>query len=306
MGRTSIYFAPYHSQPGACLAGSSGLFRRVEEAIASCEWPYDNGDDPSFHAARRGNPLTWGVCRQNVRNSKNIQPGTIVVFFAFTRCDSTVFYRLSAVATVKDVLNRCELLKDTSFHQSRYLNLLIAPKRGGWEYQEDGRLETFQHTDWLWRIAAHGRSSRQFNAQYERVYKAGWFRDGEVPIASNYVVFSNLPGETYIAGRPPRVAAAKVEKGIGHHEKWENSELRKLTLDVAAQFGSTRTLRTANASGRNVHPVIRFRMPADEAIEWRRSLVQALQGAERSSRFKFCSKMKLTLAAHVGKPRLHC
>lgn len=306
MPTTSVYFAPYHSQPGAYLAGSSGLFRRVEKAIAAGEWPYDNGDDPSFHAARSRFPLTWGVCRQNIRNANTMRPGTIVVFFAFTRCRSTVFYRLSAVATVKEVVSRSVLFGNKDFDRSKYLNLLISPSQGGWRHDEDDRLVQFRHKDWLWRIAVHGRSSRQFNAQYERVYNDGWFRDGEVPIAANYVVFSHLPAETYIAERPPRVAAARLEKGIGHHEKWENSELKELTLGIAARFGSTRTLRTENASGRNVHPVIRFRMPADEAIEWRQSLVQALRKAERSSHFRFCSKMRLTAAAHLDTPRLHC
>ena len=84
----------------------------MEEAIASGEWPYDSGDDPSFHAARQRHPLTWGVCRQNVRNSRHMQPGAIVVFFAYTQCGSTVFYRLTAIATVKNVVNRCALFKD--------------------------------------------------------------------------------------------------------------------------------------------------------------------------------------------------
>jgi hypothetical protein len=64
----------------------------LEKAIIDGEWPYDNGDDPSFYVARRGGLLTWGVCRQDVRNS--IEPGSIVVFFAYTSKDGAVYYRL--------------------------------------------------------------------------------------------------------------------------------------------------------------------------------------------------------------------
>jgi hypothetical protein len=42
--------------------------------------------------ARRGRLLTWGVCCQDVRNS--IEPGSIVVFFAYTSKDGAVYYRL--------------------------------------------------------------------------------------------------------------------------------------------------------------------------------------------------------------------
>src|SRR5208283_2890573 len=78
--RADIYIACFHSQPGQDLRGASGQFETVEKATQAGEWPYDNGDDPSFYQARQGNPLTWGVCRQNVRNA--IQPKDIVVFIS--------------------------------------------------------------------------------------------------------------------------------------------------------------------------------------------------------------------------------
>jgi hypothetical protein len=44
------------------------------------DWPYDIGDDPSFYAMRKsGGQLSWGICRQDVRNS--LCPGDIVAFF---------------------------------------------------------------------------------------------------------------------------------------------------------------------------------------------------------------------------------
>ncbi|HYV74191.1 MAG TPA: hypothetical protein VFB24_08045, partial [Candidatus Binatia bacterium] len=47
METTSVYFACFHSepqQPNDC----SGRYAVVEQAIANGDWPYDNGDDPSF------------------------------------------------------------------------------------------------------------------------------------------------------------------------------------------------------------------------------------------------------------------
>ena len=46
--KTDIYVACFHSQPGQDLRNASGQFEIVEKAIQSGEWPYDNGDDPSF------------------------------------------------------------------------------------------------------------------------------------------------------------------------------------------------------------------------------------------------------------------
>jgi hypothetical protein len=82
---TDIYLVPYHSlrPESRILAACSGQFARVERAIMAAEWPYDNGDDPSFYVARRyGGPLTWGVCRPDVRST--IQTGSIVVFLKKT------------------------------------------------------------------------------------------------------------------------------------------------------------------------------------------------------------------------------
>ena len=64
--QTAVYC---HSQKPESFDGTKGQFRVVEEAIERDEWPYDNGDDPSFYVANQGGVLTWGVCRQDVRNS---------------------------------------------------------------------------------------------------------------------------------------------------------------------------------------------------------------------------------------------
>ena len=275
MSVTSIYLVPYHSQPKLHLKESSGQFSVVEEAIAAREWPYDNGDDPSFYVARRNGPLTWGVCRQDVRNS--IEAGSIVVFFSFTAFNQgTVQYRLSAVATVERKLDRRSVYRDSHFreHCHLYLNLLIEPKNGGWEYDEHYRERKAQHPDWLWRIAVHHQRLKvDFDAEYRGIYETRRFSDGDVGLAKNYVVFSTEQDKTYISADPPEVAIA----GKGKHEQWSDIELRGLTVEKSPARERRDYLRTINPSGRNVHPEIRFNLASEEAMAWRKLLISELK-----------------------------
>jgi hypothetical protein len=276
--KTSIYLVPYHSESGLHLAGATGQFAKVENAIVAGEWPYDNGDDPSFYVARRGGPLTWGVCRQDVRNS--IQPGSIVVFFSYTSKGGEVQYRLSAVATVARLVDRRGVFEDSCFrkHLHSYLNLLIKPTDNGWCHAEDDREDHAKHPDWLWRIAVHGRKRKPFKTKYGRIHETGCFRDGDVRIAENYVVFSDE--ETYVAPDPPNVAKAIVERR--EHERWTDPKLQQLTASAAGErLASGRDyLRVANRSGRNVHRQIRFKIPFEEASRWRQSLISELRARE--------------------------
>jgi hypothetical protein len=271
---TAIYFAPYHSQPSAYLKGSSGRFRLVEQAIAAGEWPYDNGDDPSFYAARRGARLTWGVCREDVRNA--ISVGSIVVFFSFTKDGPRVLYRLSAVATVAEKLDRRRVFTDRRFRPADYLNVMLRREGRKWKYDEDDHppTKTARHGDWLWRMAVHGRSKAAFAEQYARIYANQEFAEGDVPIASNYVVFSDSADETYISPNPPFVAMGTV----GEHEHWTDRKLERLSVKVAARFSRSARgfLRTDNRSG-YVHPKYPFDMPTAEAIAWRADLISTLK-----------------------------
>ncbi|MGC1187787.1 MAG: hypothetical protein WA871_10375 [Candidatus Acidiferrales bacterium] len=277
---TAIYLVCYHSEPGLHLDGSSGQFAIVENAILAGEWPYDNGDDPSFHIARRGGPLTWGVCRQELRNS--IKPGSIVVFFSFMPRTQRIRYRLTAAATVTDTLDRRVIFADPRFRDYRdlYLNLLIKPTKDGWRYGENDRERDARHKDWLWRIAIHGRRKESFKSRNRKIYSSGRFADGDVLIAANYILFSPKRTETYIATNPPKVAEATKEKGAT--EIWSDSELRRLTVEKAgSNLDSGRDyLRVPNLSGRNVHRQIRFTLPSEEAVTWRQSLISALRSRD--------------------------
>jgi hypothetical protein len=51
---TTIYLVCFHSVKNDTLNGSARQYLVVEQAIRGGEWPYDNGDDPSFFVARKG------------------------------------------------------------------------------------------------------------------------------------------------------------------------------------------------------------------------------------------------------------
>jgi hypothetical protein len=271
----SIYFQSYHSQPRLHLRGATGQFEIVERAIADGEWPYDNGDDPSFYVARKGGPLTWGVCRQDVRNS--IGRGDIAVFFSFTSKDHKVRYRLCAVATVLKRLDHRAVFLDSRFRRYRdlYLNTLIKPIADGWKHDETDREPKARHSTWLWRMAVHSRKKSSFRSKHKEMDKTEQFRDGGVKLAGNYILFSSAANETYIVPKPPKVAIARK----GEHEKWINKELKKLTVLRALSVSKNGRdyLRAVNSRGRNLHRQIRFDLALDEARKWRQALISALR-----------------------------
>jgi len=279
---TSIYLVCFHSEQPESFEGSTGQFLVVEQAISSEEWPYDNGDDPSFYVARKGGPLTWGVCRQQVRNS--ICKGSVVVFFSFSSLDDgRVLYRLCGVTTVIDKIDVRAAHGDPRLAQFRqlFINSLIRPEKGGWRHDETDRPLSQRHSNWLWRISDHrGVRQKQFNSRYENLYRKGGFPDsalnsGGLRLAKNYVVFATDLPEAFISPVPPDVAIARK----GEHEKFNNETVKRLTVDQAARSlkNGRDYLRTLNSSGRNVHPHIRFEMPADQVALWRSQLIKALK-----------------------------
>jgi hypothetical protein len=193
--KTAIYLVCFHSQEPETLDRCDRQFLTVERAIQNHEWPYDNGDDPSFYVSRKGGPLTWGVCRQDLRNS--IAKGSIVVFFSFTPlAKGDVLYRLCAVETVADKLDHTAVYVDKRFSSFRelYLNTLITPENGAWRYDETDRRRDQRHGDWLWRIADHrGIMQERFNAKYAGIYRSGLLptpmaNSAKLRLGDNYIL----------------------------------------------------------------------------------------------------------------------
>jgi hypothetical protein len=274
MDTTNVYLLPYHSfPPDHRLDAASGRFACVENAIRSKEWPYDNGDDPSFFTARHdGGPLTWGICRHDVRDT--IQKGSICVFLAFTKHQSSTEYRMSAVATVDEKLDRRSVFGDPRFRGKTYINLLVRPEGNVWTHDESDRHKDHRHADWLWRISEHGpMRKKQFECKYAHIYNSERFSDSDVIMAHDYVVFSQDPCETYISPKPPLVAVAKK----GEHEKWVCNKLAQLTIRQAAELHPNQRDFLRSTGRGYVHRQLTFRL--DKASEWRHSLISALRHA---------------------------
>lgn len=282
--KTAVYLLCYHSQKPASLVGSERQFRVVESAISDGLWPYDNGDDPSFFVAKKGGPLTWGVCRPDVRNS--IPVGSIAAFFSYTPMEgNNVLYRLCAVTTVLSKQDVMALHRDERFTGFRnlYINALIRPAKGGWQYDESDRAKRHRHPNWLWRIAEYGAMSpKQFEKKFAQVYWEECFPDdllksGGLRLAENYVLFSTTAEDSYICKNPPEVALAFK----GENEAWSNKPLESLTVRTSAEYGGRGYLRAANASG-YVHRHICFEMPTTTALAWRGKLIRALKAADKN------------------------
>jgi hypothetical protein len=282
---TDVYLVPYHSERED-LNGCSGQYRVVEQAIAGPDpWPYDNGDDPSLFVSRvEDGRLTWGVCRQDLRNAicapSPKRNGAIVVFFPFTKKGEDIHYRISAVATVQEKLDHRAAFTDARLIGRSYINTMIRPQNGIWNYSESDRPGRDRHAkDWLWRICDHaGFRTTEFRERYKKFYKSGVFSDldvseGRVRLARNYVLFSDQVDETFIVPDPPYVAKAKARVS----EQWTNPCLHKLIMDKAAERGARGYLRIANPTNRNVHRQIYFKLGTHEALRWRADLIATLR-----------------------------
>jgi len=246
-------------------------------AVSRQDWPFDGGDDPSFYAVRQfGGQLSWGVCRQDVRN--NLRPKDIVVFFSYRKLEDTgdSEYRLCALATVEGKVSQMEVWQDQNLRLYRkYFNLLIRPSkcvRGSWDHFEP----TSQvHDDWLWRIAERNGFRKK---DFEAIQKTHFLqphatvRGNPVVIARNYVLFSADPEKTHVLSKPKPPVVAWHSKGKPA-EHWNEDEfsqaVRRLTLKVAeGANGQWRSLRIRNSQRAHRHIV--FRLPRREAEQWRR------------------------------------
>jgi len=287
MPATDIYLAVFRSSHAGYEDNSCGkAYRALSGALKRGKWPYDMGDDPSFfYQQRSGFNLTWGICRQQVRN--RIRPGDTVVFFSVRRRSKQhpFEYCLCAVGTVEKKVRQSDIWRDGELRKKfgHYLNLLIRP-RGlrAWEHHEPGSEKP--HKDWLWRIASQDGFRRKDCMRLEAdglLPEGAKIRGRPVSIAENYVIFSAQQDHTRILAKPPLVALCDSN---GQPEKWLDDEtslaVRAQTLEVARTFGSRRdSLRSVHKQ--HSHPVTHWRMSSVEASRWRANLLQVLDEAQR-------------------------
>lgn len=284
---TRIYFAPFHATSDDSSATSCGSrFAAFKKAVQLKDWPYDNGDDPSFYAAHKlGGQLSWGICRQDVRNG--LRPGDIVVFFSFRKFKETgdSEYRLCAIATVDRNVSHIDLWQHKSLQIYRkYFNLLIRPLRSArdvWEHFEPTLEGSRVHRDWLWRMTEHEGFRKNDFKQLEKTDRLeldAIIRGRPVVIAKNYVLFSQDPAQSRVLSKPPIVAwHAKGKPVEGWNRDKFSQAVRLLTLDVAQRMNRRRRwLRIRNSQRAHRHVV--FELDVAEANRLARRVLRSDSG----------------------------
>lgn len=283
------------TEPVTATAITQAFMQAVGE-----EWPFDVGDDPSFFCARAfGAPITWGICRRDLRNL--LEPDDVVVFIAHRkRPGGVIDYLWSGFATVAEKVSQADIWEEERLGVfRRYLNLLIRPDgQGGYRHVEiaPGR----PHADWLWRLTrSKGHSWRRKDfASYSDSKCSMRFVPGRdraagetVVMGSNYVVFSSSPEYTVVLPDPPLVARYRSDWGPQRPERWFDSAvavgLRRLTLDFVA--GRSLRITTQNRARTRIqqrHRHIRVPVRACSSDSWReevRKLLPNRQGIELGS-----------------------
>lgn len=268
---TRVYIAPFHSS-----SVISEILKDVEY-----NWPYDNGDDPSFYSMRSlGGPLTWGVCRPDIRNI--IKKGDIVVFFSFQKDNRNkeTEYRFCCVATVEDKISQAEIWQEEDLKVFRnYHNLLVKPSKinGVWEHFEPSLQGKHAHKHWLWRCTtqSHLKKNQLIEISKTNMFKPGYMIDGVlIEFANNYILFSSDTTKTFYIVNPKVVAKHKKGK---QYEEWRNDKfsqgIRSLVLEKAEHVNEKkRNLRINNKQ--HPHRHIMFELKESEAVSWRASILQ--------------------------------
>jgi hypothetical protein len=278
-----VFLSPYTSNFAASGEGDCAKsFAPLHAALENREWPYDYGDDPSFFCRRKLNSaLTWGVCRADVRNQ--VQPGDVVVFFAFTRLGEQVEYRLSAIATVERKIRQSEVFCNPSYQKyTQYLNLLVRPLDGAgkeWQHYEPGSPEKDWHGDWLSRIVPFRFFSKpelERQAKIHRVSTDSYIDGKQFRFGNNYVLFSQHQEQTFIISDPPRVAHAVPPSAEVWNGDSLSREIYNQTVKEAQPEGVQRTLRIDNKVQQPHSPPIRWKLSESELLSWREKFFKFL------------------------------
>ena len=234
--------------------------------LANTTWPTDIGDDPSFTWAHaHGGPVTWGVCRPDLRNA--LKRGDLVTFFAADRLQKGTPARYAWVgyATVDSKVSQSAIFERDDLARFRMRpNLLIRMSPDGvFEHYEPALPRRQWHPDWLWRLVHSRRRKKEDFTSVEatNVYDPRTSRAAGslITLAENYVIFSADEMSTWIAADPPLVAEVAANRQA---ETWRENglaaELKPLIFDGAPRA----SLRTSNPQ--TAHPELRLALAPDE------------------------------------------
>jgi hypothetical protein len=258
----TLFAAAYLAPRKRPLAqGSQRVVSGFRAACAENRFPFDIADDPAFFAAHcLGSPVTWGVCRPDVRTM--IRPGDYAAFFAADREDQQTRYLFVGAFCVERKLSHASLWEDRQPFRD-YLNLLIRPRGQGWEHFEPALAKHLWHKDWLWRIS--GNTGRR----KESVFRASLSHVAGQPLpyppADTYVVFSSRSSAI-----PPSPILVATHSGGAGVETWlttqEAGAIRRLIYS-----GTARGIRTRNRHQPHRH----FRRSLENPGEFRELLGRA-------------------------------
>ncbi len=241
-------------------------FAAVYLRRANASWPVDIGDDPSFAWAREhGGPLTWGVCRPDLRNA--LERGDVVVFFSADRLPdrSPARYAWVGFATVASKVSQSAIFERDDLAPLRARpNLLIRKATSGvFEHHEPALDPRDWHRDWVWRLV---RSHRRKKQDFDPVEATGVFDPRSsraagslITLADNYVLFADEDTLTWIAEDPPIIAEAAQN---GQAETWMNRPLATELQSLIFHRAPRPSLRTSNPQ--TAHPELRLAMPPDD------------------------------------------
>jgi hypothetical protein len=230
------------------------------------EWPVDIGDDPSFAWVHtHGGPVTWGVCRPDLRNALGAED--LVVFIAADRLRdrSPARYAWVGYATVASKVSQTAIFDRPDLAPFRARpNLLIRKSESGvFEHHEPALPRNAWHADWLWRLV---HSRRRKKEDFEAVEASNRYDPASsraagslISLGDNYVVFAEGEDRTLVLDTPPLVAEAAKN---GAPETWREDALSR-ELGALLFEGATRmSLRTTNTQ--TAHPELRLTLEPRE------------------------------------------
>jgi hypothetical protein len=263
-----LYVAVYLNRPPTAPADNeSAIAAAYYSAITSAgSWPYDIGDDPAFFASEHtGGPITWGICRRDVRSA--INPGDWVAFFSATRDNTskTTAYRFAATARVAEKVTQTSIFDGNPRPFRDYLNLVVRPHDTGWMHYEPGVPVKEWHDDWLWRICERG-LGKEATIRAQNDHRPGM--PLPVSVGKNYVVFES--SRTVVTANPPIVA---YHYSGSPREIWQPDAMSRKIHELI--FGdSSRGLRIKNLQRPHRHLRRAFGM---NEREWLNELNVALR-----------------------------
>lgn len=270
----AVYITPFRSRlPEKYQTANRRALSESTQALRAGTWPYDFGDDPAFYSARaqRG-PVTWGVCRRDVRRA--VQPGHVLLFFSVEEEKHNNFiYKFCALLTVKQKIRQTDIWKTEALNSNRqfrrYENLLIRPTKDSWRQSEPGLPQREWHKDWLSRLTFKDSDTIEFRQAQENGFLTN--QQAERFVDRNYIIFSNAPEASFICEYPQAIASCG---GNGMVESWVDSpfanKLKSFTVDHTRG-----NLRTRNKQRAHRHS--KWLLEQSELQDWRGGFVEWLR-----------------------------